>query len=119
MKKRVKIIRKREKKNFISTVKGSLGSVMENRKQLKFLKNEELKKLKIRERELIKLIKARTKKQKIAILKRHEKGKERLGITLLKMKEKGLGNRLSVEKISLKKIDKEIKDIGKKLEKDL
>lgn len=115
MKKRVK--RLKEKNNFIKGARELLNSISVNKKELKIIKNQELKNLNIKEREEIKLVKEKTKKQRIEILKRYEKGKENLGKVLLKKKNHELGNRLSIEKKSLSKTNREIGKIGKNLKR--
>jgi hypothetical protein len=114
-KKRVKNLKK--KNNFISGARELLYSISENKKQLKILKNESLKKINLKEREEIKLVREKAKKQRKEVLKRYEKGKENLGKALLVRKKQQLGIRLSVEKKSLSKTNREIGKIGKSLKK--
>jgi hypothetical protein len=114
-KKREKNLKKRN--NFISGARELLNSIGKNKKELKILKNEGLKNLNLKEREEIKLIKEKTKKQREEILKRYEKGKENLGKALLRRKNQELGTRLSIEKKSLNKTNKQIGKIGRNLKK--
>jgi len=114
-KKRVKSVK--EENNFLSGARKLLHSISENKKELKILKNQELKNLNLKEREEIKLIKEKTKKQRLDVLKRYEKGKENLGKSLLKKKNQKLGTRLSVEKKSLNKTNRDIGKIGRNLKR--
>ena len=108
---------KKRGSDFIKGARGLLNSIGESKKELRILKNQELKNLNIREREEIKLIKEKTKKQRAEILGRYEKGKENLGNALLKRKKQELGRHLSVERKSLSKTGNEIRKIGKNLRK--
>ena len=117
MKKRGKHLKKRKENNFIKSAKELLNLIGENKKELRILKNQELKNLNIKEREGIKLIKEKIKKQRLEILKRYEKGKENLGKVLLKRKKSVLGTRLSIEKKSLSKTNREIGKIGRNLKR--
>lgn len=117
MKKSRKHLKRKKENSFIKGVSGLLSSIGKNRKELKILKNQELKNLNLKEREGIKLIKEKTKKQRSEILNRYERGKENLGKILLKRKNQELGTRLSIEKKSLSKTNKEIGKIGKNLKR--
>lgn len=117
MKKGKKHLKKKKENSFTKGAGELLSLIGENKKELKRLKNQELKNLNIKEREGIKLIKEKTKKQKSEILERYEKGKENLGKVLLKRKKQELGNRLSIEKKSLSKTNREIGKIGRNLKR--
>lgn len=110
-------MKKRKKNNFISGARDLLNSINENKRELKEVKNLELKNLNIREREEIKLVKEKMKKQRLEIQRRYEKGREDLGKILLRKKNQELGSRLSVEKKSLSKTNREIGMIGRNLKK--
>ena len=106
---------KKRKNNFVKNVRELLGLISERKKELRELKNSELKSLDLKEREEIKLVKAESRKQRLEILKRYEKGQESLGEALLRKKNQELGSRLSVERKSLNKTNKDIGKIGKNL----
>lgn len=110
-------LKKKRENDFVKRASELLNSISENKEELKILKNQELKNLNVKEREGIKLIKEKTKKQRAEILKRYEKGKESLGKILLKRKNQELGTRLSIEKKSLSKTNKEIGKIGRNLKR--
>lgn len=114
MGKKDKNSRKKED-NFISGARELLNSISKNKKELKELKNLELKNLSIKEKKEIKLVMVKAKKQKLEILERYEKNKENLGKVLLKRKNKELGTNLSIERKSLNKTTKEIEKIEKNL----
>ena len=115
--KRGKQIKKKKVNEFVKGARELLNSIGENKKQLRILKNQELKNLNLKEREEIKLIKEKAKNERLEILKRYEKGRENLGKALLKRKNQELGSRLSIEKKSLSKTNREIGKIGRSLRK--
>jgi len=115
--KRGKQIKKKEVNEFVKGARELLNSIGENKKQLRILKNQELKNLSLKEREEIKLIKEKAKKERLEILTRYEKGRENLGKALLKRKNQELRTRLSVENKSLSKTNREIGKIGRSLRK--
>lgn len=96
---------------FVENVGALLNSIAREKKELRHIKNEELKKLGISEREQIKLIKLRTKQQKERVIERYERRKENLGKTLLGKKNQELGKHLSIEKKSLNKTNKAINKV--------
>lgn len=105
--------KRRRKDNFVENVTRLLSSISQTKKELRLLKNEELKKLNLSEKEQIKLVKDKTKQQKKKIIDRYEKRKENLGKTLLKRKNQELGKHLSVERKSLNRTNKEIGRVKK------
>ena len=115
--KRGKQIKKKKVNEFVKGARELLNSIGENKKQLRILKNQELKNLSLKEREEIKLIKEKAKKERLEILTRYEKGRENLGKALLKRKNQELRTRLSVENKSLSKTNREIGKIGRSLRK--
>lgn len=108
---------KKKKESFYESASNLLTSIGEVKKELRKLKNEEIRRLNLREREEIKLVKERTKKQRELVLKRYEKKKQEIGKALLRRKSQELSRHLSSERRSLSKTNKEINRITRNRKK--
>lgn len=111
------MVGKKRDNKFLENVTSSLEYINYTKRELKKLRNEEIRKFNIQEKEEINLIKEKIKKQREVVLNRYEEKKKNLGKVLLQRKTQELRSHLYIEKKSLSKTDKEISRIRKNLKK--
>jgi len=106
-----------KKYDFPDSISVLLSSIGVAKKELRRMKNEELKKISQREKDEIRLARARAKNQRKKILERYEKRKQSIGKSLLKEKNLTLGKHLSRERDSLRKTDRGLRKVRESLRK--
>ena len=106
-------MKKKVKNSFTDSATGILKSITSLKKELRLIKNEEIRKLTISEKEQIEVIRLNTKKEKQKVLDRYEKKRKELGKSLLRIKNQELQDQLDLEKKSLRKTNSKLRGIKK------